>query len=84
MQPNYSETILFTISFVFVFPEGLEYEYSGSEDEDDEVTEEEGEPRWLYSYVSKPTVTIYSFNIYGAKLGPIRFETQINQLGKKY
>lgn len=84
MQPNYSETILFTISFVFVFPEGLEYEYSGSEDEDDEVTEEEGEPRWLYSYVSILTVTIYSLNIYGAKLGPIRFETQINQLGKKY
>jgi len=25
--------------------EGPEYEYSGSEEEDDEVTEEEGEPR---------------------------------------
>lgn len=25
--------------------EGPEYEYSGSDDEEDEVTEEEGEPR---------------------------------------
>jgi len=40
--------VLFFMSAFFIrvpLPEGPEYEYSGSEDEDDEVTEEEGEPR---------------------------------------
>lgn len=32
-------------SLLFTLSEGPEYEYSGSEEEDDEVTEEEGEPR---------------------------------------
>lgn len=40
---------LLLLSFSLLSPftpsEGPEYEYSGSEEEDDEVTEEEGEPR---------------------------------------
>lgn len=33
------------INLLLLLPEGPEYEYSGSEEEEDEVAEEEGEPR---------------------------------------
>lgn len=39
----------FICGFCFPSPsEGPEYEYSGSEEEEDEVTEEEGEPRYNF------------------------------------
>lgn len=38
-------SLLSLFSLLFTLSEGPEYEYSGSEEEDDEVTEEEGEPR---------------------------------------
>lgn len=43
----------------------MEYEYSGSEDEDDGMNEDEGEPRYVFIHVSPFQDMINSFSLNG-------------------
>lgn len=47
-----------------ILTEGTEYEYSGSEDEDDGINEDEGEPRYVLIHIYENKMTaVYILHI---------------------